>query len=45
MDTSAFSTAGAGFNIPSAQDLADVNFTQTYIPGHVNEQQQWQRFS
>jgi hypothetical protein len=44
MDMSGFSTAGAGINIPSAQDLEDVNFTSTYIPGNVNQQQQWQQY-
>ena len=35
MGPSDFATAGTGINIPSAQDLADVNFTHTYIPGSV----------
>ena len=38
MDLSSFGQSG--ISIPSAQDLADVNFTHTYIPGtHLPEQQ------
>ena len=40
MDASSFATTGSSINIPSAQDLADVNFTTTYYPEPVHSQQQ-----
>ena len=44
MDMSGYGTADAGINIPSVQDLADVSFTSTYIPGNVNQRQPWEQY-
>ena len=42
MDPSSFAAADSGFKLPTAQDLADVNFTPTYYPdpGNAPSQQQ-----
>ena len=40
---SGYSAAGAGITIPSAQDLADVDFTSSYIPNPYNQQVNWQQ--
>lgn len=39
MDASTFDTSGIGINLPSAQDLENVNFTPTFYPAPAPGQQ------
>jgi hypothetical protein len=40
-DANTFASGMSAFTVPSAQDLAEVNFTPTYIP--VSQTQQYQQ--